>query len=173
MALADDINALPITVGDGNTGHLNNHQVIHAALKDHEQRLRDLITVDTTVGTRILAGNTVIYGDTGWRDITSLLTVQPNSGKLRVRRTNGGVHLEFASLTFNAGVVSEVQLPQAWWTGVSVGGQLHHISGSLVAQMFSTWAGLIRFTWNTNQSAADILSLASKSAWPTAMIGVE
>lgn len=98
MALIDDINNLPTTVGDGNTGHLNNHQVIHAALKDHEQRLgaRHFIgtgspegRITATIGTQYTdqaatngairwiktsgtgaTGWVVEYGDTGWRDIT-------------------------------------------------------------------------------------------------------
>lgn len=39
MALSDDIMALPETIGDGRTGHLGNHQIIHRGLKDHEERL--------------------------------------------------------------------------------------------------------------------------------------
>ena len=42
MALKDDIANLPVTVGEGSAGHLGNHQVIHAGLKDHEYRLGDL-----------------------------------------------------------------------------------------------------------------------------------
>lgn len=34
-----EINNLPTNVSDGQTGHLNSHQVIHAALKDHESRV--------------------------------------------------------------------------------------------------------------------------------------
>lgn len=55
MALIDDINALPTTVGDGNAGHLNNHQVIHAGLKNHASRLSTAeaslsSTTDTVTG---------------------------------------------------------------------------------------------------------------------------
>lgn len=32
------------------------------------------ITEDNSVGKRIFAGGTMIYGDTGWRDVTELLT---------------------------------------------------------------------------------------------------
>ncbi|AGG66867.1 hypothetical protein [Corynebacterium callunae] len=35
----DEINNLPTNVSDGQTGHLDSHQVIHAALKDHEARV--------------------------------------------------------------------------------------------------------------------------------------
>lgn len=39
MALKDDIANLPAMVGEGSAGHLGNHQVLHAAAKDHEARL--------------------------------------------------------------------------------------------------------------------------------------
>lgn len=44
MALKDDINNLPTTIGDGNTGHLGNHATIHAGVKSHETRLNTLDT---------------------------------------------------------------------------------------------------------------------------------
>lgn len=36
MALTDDINNLPTTPAGGASGHLNNHAIIHSALKNHE-----------------------------------------------------------------------------------------------------------------------------------------
>lgn len=57
MALADDINALPTTVGDGNTGHLNNHQVIHAALKNHGTRLDGAVSTVPSSPNQMLKTN--------------------------------------------------------------------------------------------------------------------
>ena len=42
MALKDEIANLPTTVNEGIAGHLNNHQVLHAAAKAHESRLNAL-----------------------------------------------------------------------------------------------------------------------------------
>lgn len=56
------------------------------------------LRLDTTVGTRVFAGDTMIYGDTGWRDIKDLLL--PNWGtdpsshlKCHIIRTNNVVTL--------------------------------------------------------------------------------
>lgn len=107
MALIDDINALPTTVGDGNTGHLNSHQVIHAALKNHESRLTSgtayvdgrvppslALRLDTTVGTRIMAGTHMIHGDTGLRNIATLMSDFTSAGfDITIRRVNNLVQL--------------------------------------------------------------------------------
>lgn len=109
MALIDDINALPTTIGDGNTGHLNNHQVVHAALKDHESRLISgtayvdgrvppslALRLDTTVGTRIMAGTHMIHGDTGLRNIATLMSAYTSStAGIALERTGATVSMNF------------------------------------------------------------------------------
>ena len=54
--------------------------------------------LDTTVGTRLMAGGTMIYGDTGWRDVTSLIPVEVVSGKLLLARRDTTVWLSFDEL---------------------------------------------------------------------------
>lgn len=50
------------------------------------------LRLDTTVGTRIFAGNTMIYGDTGWRDISA--NIQPEwSGWARIKRETHEVRI--------------------------------------------------------------------------------
>ena len=55
------------------------------------------LRLDTTVGTSIFAGNTMIHGDTGWRDISGYLVpglvVSGNFGRARMRRS--GNRIEF------------------------------------------------------------------------------
>lgn len=53
MALSDDINALPTTVGEGSTGHLGNHRVIHEALKSHDADIQTAITTASTASTSV------------------------------------------------------------------------------------------------------------------------
>lgn len=180
MALKDDINNLPTTPGEGFSGHLANHKTIHAGLKDHESRIvRNELAVpsgleikkDTTVGTCILAGSTMLYGDTGWRNVTSLLSVQPNSGVVAIKRTAGMVHLVLNYLTYNAGVVSELSIPQEWWCGTSVGFPLVNIQGETIGKAYSTYTGIIRFTFSVNGAATMKLSLESSQKWPTSFIG--
>ena len=54
--------------------------------------------IDTTVGTRVFAGDTMIYGDTGWRDIKGL-DAADFSGALEVRRINNTVHIRLIGLS--------------------------------------------------------------------------
>ena len=53
------------------------------------EQLNQAIRVDTSVGTRVLSGDTMIYGDTGWREI-----VPENGwvGAMYVRRVNNTVY---------------------------------------------------------------------------------
>lgn len=64
------------------------------------------LRIDTTVGTRIFAGNTMIHGDTGWRaivlwgkdgsltgELPTGITAQSENGGIYYRRINGTVTL--------------------------------------------------------------------------------
>lgn len=55
------------------------------------------IQVDTTVGTRVFIGGQMVYGDTGWRDITSLLheewEIARSAGTFQIVRHNNTVTL--------------------------------------------------------------------------------
>lgn len=52
------------------------------------------ITVDTSVGTRVFVGDTMIHGDTGWRDVSYLFSNAESSTPLRLRRTHNMVTLD-------------------------------------------------------------------------------
>lgn len=54
------------------------------------------VRVDTSVGTRVFAGDTMIYGDTGWRMIPYHTEVV--SGELRIRRVNNTVALNLSAI---------------------------------------------------------------------------
>lgn len=139
MALIDDINALPPVVGDDSTGHLNNHQVIHAALKDHESRLgardiggtgypeRKVAAAIGTVYTDSAAtdgairwtktsgtgttGWRVLFGDTGWRNITSLAeNTVAGYRSVMFRQLNGMAKLIF-DIQLDPNTTSSVIIP--------------------------------------------------------------
>ena len=55
--------------------------------------------VDNTVGNRVFIGDTMVYGNTGWRDITSLIP-EVTSGTVRVMRNNGSAYISFSSTVF-------------------------------------------------------------------------
>ena len=54
--------------------------------------------IDTTVGTRVFAGDTMIYGDTGWRDMSQYLVpglaISSSFGRARMRRIGGRVEFD-------------------------------------------------------------------------------
>ena len=181
MALANDITNLPATLQDGHTGHLANHQTIHAALKDHQSRLDGVegripdalkLSRDTTVGAVIKAGSSMIYGDTGWRNITSLLDIPPNSGSLFIKRTAQHTHLRATSLQYNSGVSPKVTIPRDWWTNAAAGFQLYNTNGVPAANVNTTAQGVITLIWNTNLSANSQVTFSTSASWPTEMIGV-
>lgn len=64
------------------------------------------LRVDTTVGTRIFAGDTMIHGDTGWRDVTMHMgdIVGPaNTGSISVRRIGNRVLWRFNNFLLLSG----------------------------------------------------------------------
>lgn len=156
MALSDDINNLPTTVGDGNTGHLANHQTIHAGLKDHEARIQ---------------ANEKKITDTGWRDITSLLNPPPNSGTLRIRRVLNHVQIAANYLTYSSGVSATATLPKDWWAGTSASAPLNTTDGSRNGAIIGTYSGEITIAGSTGLASICAISLPSSQPIPADMIG--
>ncbi|MDO5373020.1 MAG: hypothetical protein Q4F10_06165 [Corynebacterium glutamicum] len=69
------------------------------------------LRVDTTVGTRIFAGNTMIHGDTGWRNISASLQ-SGWTGTLLIKRSGGEVMVRGLDMSpTNATGVNLVELP--------------------------------------------------------------
>ncbi len=63
------------------------------------------LRLDTTVGTRIFAGNTMIYGDTGWRDISA--NIRPEwTGWARIKRDTHEVRV-LAYLTATEALIGQ------------------------------------------------------------------
>lgn len=179
MALSDDINALPDTIADGNTGHTGNHQTIHASLKDHQDRIarteeripEDLgLTVDTTVGTRVMAGSTRIYGETKFINVTSLLDPQPNYGRLWVKRDNGDVVLAFEALDYSSGVVATAQLPVGWRPNYNHSDQLTNTLGRVCARLNVTFGGSLKF-WSDDSDISPSTNIAMPASpeWPATL----
>src|SRR5690554_4271388 len=64
------------------------------------------ITVDTSVGTRVFIGGVMVYGDTGWRDITSTATdaLDPsNTGTIQLKREGSTVSLALRGVSLLPG----------------------------------------------------------------------
>lgn len=56
------------------------------------------LRLDTSVGTRVFAGDTMIHGDTGWRDITADITNGWRAGSLKIRRQGDVVDFRVSGL---------------------------------------------------------------------------
>lgn len=180
MALSDDINNLPTTVGDGQTGHLQNHAIIHAATKDHEERLAsvegripsnaalDLVNAGT-FGAYIMAGTRLIFGDSGWHTITGALSVAPNSGSIAIRRTANTLIIACNYLQYSNGVSAKISLPPGWRPLTQQSGQLGSSSGAQAATYRINTTEL-EITWTSNFSAhTSIFCSAETPAWPTTL----
>lgn len=167
MALADDINALPTTVADGNSGHTGHHQTIHAALKDHNGRFP---TVDTTFGTRVSINGNTVYGDTGWYDVTSMLTPAPTEGTLRVRRIAGWLLVDLNYLLYSAGVSASLTLPVGWRSSLNDGGGLLNSAGSAVGRARLEHGGKLTLTTDNSHRISHTLRFPCQPTvpWPTA-----
>lgn len=123
MDIQDYIADLPVAV-DGTTGRLGNHAVVHAGLQDHEERLANMdaipLSLDTTVGNRIFAGDTMIQGDTGWRNLSDSM-VNGWEGNLYIRRINNIVYLRGSIIAANATAGYPIDLMSGFRPGILTG----------------------------------------------------
>lgn len=78
------------------------------------------LRLDTTIGTRVLLdhpnGTTMLMGDTGWRDITSICE-GIESGTVLIRRTTTDVHWRFQAVTLSPGagtLTIAITIPFGW-----------------------------------------------------------
>ena len=180
MALIDDINALPTTVGNGQTGHLTNHQVIHAALKNHESRIPATLAMrlDTTVGTRIFAGTHMLYGDTGWRDVTSMipeaatLTLSPDA-KIMMRRINGDVifRIEGEAVSGTSETSLLVQVNEGWRPPISTQAPFLHGSAIRHSRLWITIDDMIPDSVIVPESRAGETRWTTQDGWPSTLPG--
>ena len=113
----------------------------------HKHALADVdgITIDTSVGTRVLVGGHMVHGDTGARDVTAAFAsglASDNAGSIRIWKRGGGVVVEFSAVTLAPG------------------------SGTIV------WAGVLPTGWRPARSLVSF-SAARSTAFDTAqMIGI-
>lgn len=88
----------------------------------HKHALADVdgITIDTSVGTRVLVGGHMVHGDTGARDVTAAFAsglASDNAGRIRIWKRGSGVVVEFSTVTLAPGsgtIVWASVLPTGW-----------------------------------------------------------
>lgn len=177
MALTDDINNLPTTLGDGSTGHLANHQTIHDALKSHESRINSTraafpttlaVTQDTRVGKAIFVGDTLVAGDSGKLNITSLLDPQPTSGNLILFRSYQTIYLSFRYLSYTPDTVVKLTLPDGFRVTEPVSENIHDATTFLRGTITTTFSGSGTIKALNGGSMNDTVNLGyTTNPWPT------
>ena len=112
----------------------------------------------------------VEYGDTGWRDITSLITPAPTSGQLKIRIHNGTVTLHVSWLTAPQGDLV-ANLPRDWAPLFNSGGDFRNASGKPIAEVRFTYGGILTIKKLDSASMDSTISYVAKDGWPASHIG--
>lgn len=127
------------------------------------------LRVDTSVGTRVFLGNTMIYGDTGWRDVTGMLVNGWTARYVHIRRIADMAYINVTAMVggslpdflpviegfyrYPSGSTSQTALP---------GGTTFTVGGNTGGFYSTTGTGLQYFNawWPTYQT------------WPSSLPGI-
>lgn len=119
--------------------------------------------VDTTVGTRVMVGGVMVYGDTGWRRLP---------GGTLVRRVGAGVYIHlYGNLPAETGTVEPDTLPPGfrprWHSGVA------YFLGNDLRRCHVLNTGILRFYDVSTSGAFVTMSdhFATNNNWPTTLPG--
>lgn len=135
------------------------------------------LRVDTSVGTRVFAGETMIYGDTGWRNVSGQL--EPGvTGNVFITRVGQTVHMMLHNVsTGNAGHTGLISLPTGFRPFSMSGanwrnGMLTTDNGDTV-RATSYHNGFMRvLNMPTGKTFGGSISMVAESAWPTTLPGI-
>lgn len=136
------------------------------------------VTIDNTVGRRAFAwdrGNTrkqQIYGDTGLRDITALMS-DGAGGNVYLSRTGNVVQLKMYNRTLTA-AANSLTLPSGFWPDIStLWGNPFYPSNAGNRILISSVTGLVQ-SFGQSTAAASYFSLSWRTGqpWPTTLPGI-
>lgn len=129
------------------------------------------LRLDTTVGTRVFAGTTMIYGDTGWRDITSLLN--PGwTGRVLIKRTTHHVVIRLQGIlreaeagdimfTLPYGYIPDIQSWAPRWTAPTATSPVSFFRGQI------TSSGGFQLIGGMSNSFYGDVEMPCSLNWPT------
>lgn len=80
------------------------------------------LRVDTSVGTRVMLGNVMIYGDTGWRNVTADLLYGWTAETVAIRRVGSTVEVRIVGLNGQAATANTFFVPPAGFVPHGPGG---------------------------------------------------
>ena len=151
------------------------------------------IRIDTTVGTRVFAGDTMIFGDTGWRDMSQYLitglAISSNFGRARMRRIGGRVEFDMKLDVLQQGMVGIFQgIPRGLWpisrypmdnqafTASKLGATVSELKSGTHTGVFYPNDNPIRTgvatPWPNQGTIAWTSSYTTDDPWPTSLPGL-
>lgn len=115
----------------------------------------------------------VEYGDTGWRDITSLIPDPPSGGQLRLRRVTNTLYLQTSWLnTGSEGFTIEAsKLRDEWAPASNSGGVLVDSGGRQAGHFRYTFSGRLVVTKTNGNSLDGVVPLLPRKMWPDTLPG--
>ena len=137
------------------------------------------LRVDNSVGTRVFVGDVMIHGDTGWRDVTSLLRNGWTADTFLMRRVGDLVEVRVSNLNgtnatdFFFFTPPEGFMPGAGSIRFSASSNDYSISAERVNIGTSGAFSQVWRTDVTHTSAALFANYLTSNAWPTALPGAD
>lgn len=119
------------------------------------QVLNVSLTVDNSVGTRVMLGSTMIHGDTGWRNVTALM-LNGLSGTVSIRRVGSEVMALIQSLSGMDSVASSTDiltLPDGWRSVQRETQPLTHLTQLGIRPLVWVESAALRITRDAENSA--------------------
>ncbi|WP_211438912.1 hypothetical protein [Corynebacterium glutamicum] len=151
------------------------------------------LRVDTTVGTRIFAGGTMIYGDTGWRDVSGYLipglVVSVNNGRARMQRVGNRIEFDikvdvnisgliaiFDAIPSGYRPIPRFPMDNGIFTHSNVGGGASQLKAGALPGVFYNTSQPLRTGATTPfpnpGTVAWTGSYATDDQWPSTLIGL-
>ena len=135
------------------------------------------ITVDTSVGTRVFVGENMVYGDTGWRDISSYLVNVTVTQRAQMRRTGDIVTIDISTLTPTSDLSSGQQFVNTLPSGFRP--NVRRDFALQTSRTSSTYRSAFQFAtggigcWlpSVNDEYTIFLSYPTSDPWPTSLPG--
>lgn len=133
------------------------------------------LSVNTSVGTRIFSGNTMIHGDTGERSWVVPESANMTSGRVVIRRVGDMVFVEFRNCVFSTvtnpaiGIFPPGFRPSMIFPFSLYSGSWPLLDGS-GRITYAGYVNLYRVPLNTEVSGTAIFS--TTNAWPSSLPGL-
>lgn len=137
--------------------------------------------LDSTVGTRVMAGSSLIFGETGWRDVTSQIPRQVREGQMLIRRSTSIAYIYFYNLLLSDSGQTYQDFGNFLPTGFYDPDIQYFYVGGLANRGANYAAGAVRISRfgglriqdvAPGQYMTGLVSLSVGKTWPSSLPGV-